>query len=271
MQREDLTKQMRWSIAEKLAEDRLPIVNLYCEPVYPKKSLYTIFFKRLLDIVISLVAIIITLPINIIIGIITFFDVGRPIFFKQIRIGKDNKPFTIVKFRNMRILYDDKGELLPPEKRVTKFGKFVRRTSLDELLNFWNILKGDMSLIGPRPLVPEYSIRYNKRHIMRLSVRPGLECPPKNKNNHVWTWNEQFENDIWYVEHVSLFTDIFLFFRLICFALDRKSAKARANVTRGTFMGYDLNGKVITLEEVPQNYIDIFDKNKIEEVENEKI
>lgn len=263
MDRDRLTKAQRWEIADRLASDRLDVINEHLEEVHVRDTIYTRYVKRVIDIIVSAIALLVTLPINIIMGIITFFDVGIPIFFKQERIGKDGRPFHVVKFRNMRNTTDSKGELLPPNQRVTKFGKFVRKTSLDELLNFWCILKGDMSLIGPRPLVPEYTNRYNKRHKARLLVRPGLECPPRELKNHVWTWQEQFENDVWYVEHVSFLTDCFMFFRLIQFALDRESAKARAGVQRGTFMGYSLDGTVITLDEVPQEYIDIYDARNI--------
>ena len=205
---------------------------------------------------IHIFACIVTLPINLIIGIITFFDVGNPIFFRQERLGKDGKIFYIIKFRNMRDIRDECGELLPPAHRITKFGKFVRKTSLDELLNFWSVLKGDMSLIGPRPLVPEYYCRYNARHVNRFALRPGLECPPSSLSDHVRTWHEQFENDIWYVENVSFLTDCKMIYNLICFALDRKSSNARAVSARGTFMGYDFNGKAINMDDVPQEYID---------------
>lgn len=161
-----------------------------------KHTFYSRYIKRLLDIIFSLLALIITLPVNIVIGIITFWDVGKPIFFHQKRVGKDLKIFTIIKFRNMRELYDENGVLLPPDQRVTPFGKFVRRTSLDELLNFFSILKGDMSLIGPRPLLPEYISFYSERQLMRHAVRPGLECPTLVKRDHSRTWEEQFEDDI---------------------------------------------------------------------------
>lgn len=256
MDRSELTKAMRWKLAGYLAEDRLHDINQNLEPVKVKDTVYTRYIKRLIDIVISLIICIITLPINLVIGIITFFDVGRPIFFKQDRVGRNGKIFHIIKFRNMRNTRDERGELLPPAQRVTKFGKFVRKTSLDELLNFWSILKGDMSLIGPRPLVPEYYHRYNDRHINRLAVRPGLECPPRELTDHVWTWQEQFENDVWYVENVSFRTDCKMIFNLLRFTLDRKSANARAVADRGTFMGYDFNGKAINLDGVPQEYID---------------
>ena len=256
MDRSELTKAMRWKLAGYLAEDRLHDINQNLEPVKVKDTVYTRYIKRLIDIVISLIICIITLPINLVIGIITFFDVGRPIFFKQDRVGRNGKIFHIIKFRNMRNTRDERGELLPPAQRVTKFGKFVRKTSLDELLNFWSILKGDMSLIGPRPLVPEYYHRYNDRHINRLAVRPGLECPPRELSDHVWTWHEQFENDVWYVENVSFRTDCKMVYNLLRFTLDRKSANARAVADRGTFMGYDLNGMAINLDDVPQEYID---------------
>lgn len=256
MDRTELTKAMRWKLAGYLAEDRLYDINQNLEPVKVKDTVYTRYIKRLIDIVISLIICIITLPINLVIGIITFFDVGRPIFFKQDRVGRNGKIFHIIKFRNMRNTRDERGELLPPAQRVTKFGKFVRKTSLDELLNFWSILKGDMSLIGPRPLVPEYYHRYNDRHVNRLAVRPGLECPPRELTDHVWTWQEQFENDVWYVENVSFRTDCKMIFYLLRFTLDRKSANARAVADRGTFMGYDLDGEAINLDGVPQEYID---------------
>lgn len=255
MNRDELTKEMRWYIADRLAEDRLPIVNTKCQTVIPRDTFYTRHGKRMIDIAVSALALIVTLPVNTILGICTLLDVGRPIFFRQERLGKDGKLFTIVKFRNMRDTKDERGELLPPDQRVTKFGKFMRKTSLDELLNFWSILKGDMSLIGPRPLVPEYKHRFNKRHIMRLAVRPGLECPPRMSTHQIWTWQEQFENDIWYVENVSFRTDCYMIWRLFIFTFDKRSAEARAIASRGIFMGYDLNGCAITLDEVPESYI----------------
>ena len=207
MRATDLTKAQRWALADRLAAERLPRINAHSEPVRPSETIYARYVKRLVDILLSGIALIVTLPLNLIIGIVTVFDVGFPIFFKQERIGRDGKPFTIIKFRNMRNTCDERGELLPPDQRVTTFGRFVRKTSLDELLNFWSIFKGDMSIIGPRPLVPEYTHRYSDRHRMRLAVRPGLECPPRMIGHHVWTWQEQFENDVWYVENVSFKTD----------------------------------------------------------------
>lgn len=254
--RNQLTKAMRWEIADRLAEERLPMINASLEDVCPTKSFYAEHGKRIIDIFLALFALIVTFPINFLIAVLTWIDVGWPLFFKQNRLGKSGKIFHIFKFRNMKNITDNRGELLPATQRVTKFGKFVRRTSLDELLNFWSILKGDMSIIGPRPLVPEYGSRYNKRHKMRMAVRPGLECPPRKDLDHVWTWQEQFDNDVWYVENISFRTDCLMLWRLVKFTFDRKSTKIRSVSGRGTFIGYSLEGQAITLAEVPQEMID---------------
>ena len=254
--RDGLTKDMRWHIAEQLANDRLEEINANLKEVLFKETLYTKYGKRLLDLVLASVAFVITLPINTIIGVITLFDVGYPLLFKQIRSGKNGKPFTIIKFRNMRNTYDERGELLPADQRVTKWGKLVRKTSLDELLNFISIIKGDMSIIGPRPLPPEYLIRYNKRHKARLKVKPGLECPPHEVLDHAWSWQEHLDNDIWYVEHISIKTDILMCIRLVQYVFNKKSSEVRSKAGSGTFMGYDLSGKAIRLEQVPQEYIE---------------
>ncbi len=251
-----LTRGQRWKIAGLLAQDRLPVINAKLDDVVPSKTLYSRFGKRAIDIVISGAAIVVTLPINVMLGIGAFIDVGRPVLFRQVRSGRGGRPFTIIKFRSMNNATDARGELLPASQRLTKFGTFIRKTSLDELLNFVSIFKGDMSLIGPRPLPPEYDGRYTKRHRARLAVRPGLECPPRFFDR-LWTWQEQFENDVWYVENVSFRTDCLMVANLVRYALSPKSSAARASVSRGVFMGYDLNGVAITLEEVPQEYIDV--------------
>lgn len=262
MDRYALTKQQRWELADKLAEDRLPAINATLEPVAPPDTFYAKHGKRILDVAISLPVFLVTLPVNIVIGAVTFFDVGRPLMFKQDRIGRDGKEFVLLKFRNMTEAKDENGDLLPPEKRVTSWGKFVRKTSLDELLNFWSILKGDMSIIGPRPLLPEHKHRFNIRHRSRMAVRPGLECPPHEDAGHVLTRQEQFENDVWYVENLSFKTDIKQAIRLVKLALNKKSTEARATSARGIFMGYSEDGVVITLEDVPQEYIDLFEEEQ---------
>lgn len=257
MRKEDLTLDQQWMVAGRLAADRLPSINAKLDDVRVADGFYARYGKRALDVVCASIGCIVTLPINLVLGVITFFDVGRPILFKQTRIGKNEKPFTLVKFRNMRNLYDERGELLNASERVTEFGKFVRKTSLDELLNFWSVLKGDMSLIGPRPLVAGYTPLYHKRHKGRLLVRPGLECPPRELTGEPRTWQERLENDVWYVEHVSFRTDCRMLVNLFKFALDSKNAAARADAEEdGTFLGYTEEGIAVTLSGVPQEYVD---------------
>lgn len=244
-------------LARYIAEDNLAHANEISAPVDVKNTIYTRYVKRIFDIVLSGLALIITFPVNLIIGIITFFDVGRPIFFQQQRIGKDGKKFALVKFRNMTNDTDKYGNLLLPKERVTKWGKFVRKTSLDELLNFWSVFKGDMSLIGPRPLVCNYMERYSERHKMRHVVRPGLECPKISTmplSGH--KWQDQFENDIWYVEHISLLTDIKMIIGLIRLAFNQKETLSRGTAIRGAFMGYDEDGVAMNNSDIPEKYVE---------------
>ena len=153
----------------------------YYSNVKCKHSFYIDYIKRLLDIIVAILGGIVAIPLLLVISIITFFDVGFPIILKQERVGKGGKAFTLYKFRNMTNETDENGELLPPQDRVTKVGKIIRATSLDELPQIWNILKGDMSVIGPRPYPPEYVPCYNEEQMRRLSVKPGLECPAYKK------------------------------------------------------------------------------------------
>ena len=142
MKRYEVPLPKRIAIVAKLTEERLPIVNsVQNSHVVQRSSVYTKIGKRAIDVVLSSVALVVALPVNAYIGVVTFFDVGRPILFKQTRVGLNGKEFELIKFRNMRNAFDANGELLPASLRVTEFGKFVRKTSLDELLNFWSILK----------------------------------------------------------------------------------------------------------------------------------
>ena len=244
------------TVSQIIAEENLAYVNEHSQKVKPRKTLYTLVFKRLLDICISFVALLVSLPINLFIAVCTFFDVGIPIMFKQERVGKDGKPFTIIKFRNMTNAVNENGELLPPDQRVTKFGKFVRKSSLDELLNFWSIFKGDMSLIGPRPLPFDYNDYLSDRHKHRWDVRPGLECPfmiPVDKNVKI-TWAQQFENDVYYVEHVSLLLDIQLIIKLFGMIFNRSSSNMRGSAVRGSFLGYNKEGESINSQHVEYRY-----------------
>lgn len=245
-------------IADYIKNSNLPTVNAMVQEVNVRDSFYTRYGKRALDIFFSLIALIITFPVNLIIAVITVFDVGFPIIFKQYRTGKDGKRFVIYKFRNMTNETDANGELLPPSQRVTKWGKFVRRTSLDELLNFVSVFNGSMSIIGPRPLLDYYTERLNNRHKMMYAVRPGLECPSINKVDHPLSWQERLDNYVWYVENCSLFVDIKLVFRMVELVLDKKSTAQRAQAGHGGFLGYDREGHVIYTKSVPDEFVDMF-------------
>lgn len=240
-----------------LRESYLQYTNEISPEVHPKETIYTKYIKRLLDIVIALPIFVILLPINIVFGICTFFDVGKPIFYKQTRVGKNGKHFTLVKFRNMKNITDSDGKMLPPSQRVTRFGKFMRKCSFDELLNFWSVLKGDMSIIGLRPLPVFIYERMSDRHKMRTCVRPGLECPRVIELDYEDTCKYQrtYENDIWYVEHVSFFQDIKMVGLLVKMVFNSKKRNAQASGDGVSyFVGYDQDGHAMSLNKFKRVY-----------------
>ena len=173
---------------------------------------FRLFIKRTFDIIASLGGLIVLSPIMIICAILIRINLGSPIFFKQKRIGKDNKEFEMIKFRSMKDALDKQGNQLPDDLRLTKFGKVLRSLSLDELPELINILKGDMSLIGPRPLLVKYLPLYNKRQIRRHEVLPGLTGLAQVNGRNSITWKEKFELDVYYVENWSLKLDFKIFF-----------------------------------------------------------
>lgn len=247
---QNLSTSEEENAARFLKENYLEYTNTISKQVVPKDTFYTRHVKRALDILISLPVFLILLPFNIIFGICTFLDVGRPIFYKQTRVGKDGKLFTLIKFRNMNNKTDAEGKLLPPSQRVTKFGKIMRKLSLDELLNFWSVLKGDMSIIGPRPQPVFIYERMSDRHKMRTSVRPGLECPRVIELDYIDTCKYQrtFENDIWYVEHVSFTQDVKMIFLLIKMVFNFKKRDGQAKGEGVSyFIGYDQDGHAMSL------------------------
>lgn len=179
-----------------------------------KRSIYSLYIKRLIDIVLSGLAIVVLSPILLILAVLELIYHGSPIIYAQERPGLNGKIFKIYKFRSMTNDTDEYGNLLPEEKRVTSFGKFIRRFSLDELPELFCIFTGKMSIIGPRPLLPEYMDMYTERHKMRHSVRPGLACV-SIKPMKTWTWNDQFENDMFYIENVSFMLDLKMIFAIL--------------------------------------------------------
>lgn len=253
---------MRWEAADILREEYLENANRLHKTVRPRRGFYVRFGKRTLDIVVSGIALIFSLPITLLLVPIVLLDVGRPVLFKQIRVGRGGRHFQLAKLRTMRDEVDENGKPLLGADRVTKAGTLIRRTSLDELLNFWSIFKGDMSLIGPRPLLPEYLSRYSFRHKQRLDVRPGLDCPLPRDQGRIPTYEDQFEHDCWYVENISLVLDLKLMFRIVATAFDRRQNKARGASARGTFMGYGADGRLVTTNDIPMWVLDKVLANK---------
>lgn len=253
----DLSDEQRRKLARLVADDNMEDANAGFQPYKVRDCFYTRYGKRALDFLIAIVALTVFAPVNLAILVITYFDVGRPIFFRQERAGKDGKVFTLVKFRNMTNECDANGNLLPAEQRVTKWGRFVRRTSLDELLNFWSILKGDMSVIGPRPLPLDYYERFSKRHNMRHLVRPGLECPMHGGLVDDMSWQMRFENDVWYVQHISFLTDVKLLWGLFADTFWSEKRKQRGKgigASGGDFIGYRKDGTAVGAFQIPIKY-----------------
>lgn len=185
--------------------------------------MYKHFFKRVLDFCISLIAIIIISPILLVVTIWLYFaNKGAGAFFFQERPGKDAKLFKVIKFKSMTDERDAEGNLLPNEQRITKIGKFIRATSLDELPQLFNVLKGDMSLIGPRPLVPRYLELYSKEQMRRHAVRPGITGWAQVNGRNSISWTKKFELDVWYVDHVSLWLDIKIIWMTVMNVIQRK-------------------------------------------------
>lgn len=199
--------------------------------------MYKLFFKRLIDVVLSIFALVVLGIPMIIVAIIVRFDVGSPILFGQKRIGKGNREFKMWKFRSMTNARDANGVYLPDPERITKFGSFIRKTSIDELPSLFNILLGDMSIIGPRPLPTRYLNRYTDEQKRRHAVRPGLSCPSVVKGRNDQSWEAQFEGDVWYVDHISFWVDLKSIIDTIGIVLSHKGATASDGSCRGEFIG----------------------------------
>lgn len=177
--------------------------------------MYRKFGKRAIDILLSLLVLVILSPVYLVLWILVKVKLGSPVLFKQERPGKDEKIFTLYKFRTMTDERDEQGNLLPDKDRLTSFGKFLRASSLDELPEFFNILKGDMSFIGPRPLLVRYLPYYKQEERVRHSVRPGLTGLAQVNGRNALNWEERFRYDIFYVNHCSLALDLSIVFTTV--------------------------------------------------------
>ena len=200
--------------------------------------MYKHFFKRLLDFFISAAVILIIWPILLLIAIFLYFaNRGAGAFFTQSRPGRNGKIFKVIKFKTMTDEKDANGKLLPDAQRLTKVGKFIRSTSLDELPQLINVLKGDMALIGPRPLLPEYLPLYSKEQARRHEVRPGITGWAQVHGRNAISWQEKFKLDVWYVDHCSLLVDIKIVFMTINKVIKREGISSATSVTMERFTG----------------------------------
>lgn len=205
-------------------------------------GIYEKYIKRILDALLSFFGLLVLSPLLLALTIVgAAIMKGNP-FFTQLRPGKDEKIFRLVKFRSMTCETDSAGNLLPDAQRLTRYGQFLRSSSLDELPELWNILKGDMSIVGPRPLLVEYLTRYNAEQARRHEVRPGLTGYAQVNGRNAITWEEKFRLDVEYVDHISFLQDVKIFFDTAKAVLKREGISAENSATMEEFMGTD--GKV---------------------------
>ena len=199
------------------------------------------FFKRLFDIIASASGLIILSPVFLILAYLIRKNLGAPVFFTQERPGKDGKPFKMIKFRSMRDAVDKDGNPLPDSERLTPFGKKLRAASLDELPELWNVLKGDMSLVGPRPLLMSYLPLYNDFQFRRHEMKPGVTGWAQVNGRNAISWDEKFAYDIWYIDHFSLWFDMKILFLTIKKVFIKEGISAEGEATMPYFTGDDSN------------------------------
>ena len=202
-----------------------------------KSGLYRLYFKRPMDFILSLLAITILSPVFIITGVLVRTKLGSPILFKQNRPGLDEKIFTMYKFRTMTDQKDENGELLPDHIRLTKFGEMLRATSLDELPELFNILKGDMSIIGPRPLLVQYLPLYNAHQQRRHEVRPGLSGYAQVNGRNSISWEDKFDLDVQYVDSVTFINDVKIIMLTLKKVFVKDGISSGSSVTMEVFTG----------------------------------
>ncbi|WP_347132404.1 sugar transferase [Staphylococcus hominis] len=196
--------------------------------------------KRLFDIAVSATGLIISAPITLTAAAIIAKKLGKPVLFRQVRPGQDGKPFEIYKFRTMSDKRDENGELLPDDQRMTSVGTFIRKSSIDELPQLINVLKGDISLVGPRPLLMEYLPLYNDEQKKRHNVKPGITGWAQVNGRNAISWDEKFKLDVWYAENQSFKLDMYIIYKTIINILQRKDINAPNHVTAEKFKGNEV-------------------------------
>jgi sugar transferase EpsL len=196
-----------------------------------------LYVKRCIDIVCSGLGLVVVFPILVVLALLIGIQMGRPIMFKQMRPGLNGDPFYMYKFRTMTNAKDEQGNPLPDEQRLTRLGKFLRNTSLDELPELFNVLKGDMSLVGPRPLLMQYLDRYTPAQARRHEVKPGITGWAQVNGRNAITWEEKFALDVWYVDNWSLWLDIRILAMTVVKVFKREGISAAGEATMPEFMG----------------------------------
>lgn len=200
-------------------------------------STYRRWGKRAFDLAVAVPAGLLLLPLGVFLAGLVRLRLGSPVLFRHVRPGRGGEPFTLYKLRTMRDLRDERGELLPDEERLTPLGRLLRRTSLDELPELWNVLRGDMSLVGPRPLLLEYLPRYSADQARRHEVLPGLTGLVQVTGRNALTWEEKFDRDVWYVDHLSLALDLRILLLTPFAVVRREGVSARGHATMPIFEG----------------------------------
>ena len=195
--------------------------------------------KRLFDIIASAIGLLLLAPVIAVVAFLIRRRLGSPVLFRQVRPGKDGKPFEMIKFRTMRDAIDKDGNPLPYSERMTPFGAFLRATSLDELPELWNVLKGDMSLVGPRPLLMEYLPLYSKEQYRRHEVRPGVTGWAQVNGRNAISWEDKFTLDVWYVDNRSFWLDLKIIYLTVKKVLVRDGISAEGEATMSKFTGRD--------------------------------
>ena len=202
-----------------------------------KVGFYEKYIKRLLDFTLSFLALIVLSPVLLVTAVLVRIKLGSPIIFHQERPGKSEKIFRLYKFRSMTDERDENGNLLPDDQRLTRFGQILRSTSLDELPELWNILRGDMSIVGPRPLLVKYLPLYNEEQRHRHDVRPGLTGWAQANGRNAISWEEKFKLDVWYVQHISFWVDVKVIFMTVKKVFCRDGISSETSVTMEEFSG----------------------------------
>ena len=205
---------------------------------------FNLILKRLMDILGSGAGLVLLSPFLLVVALLVRVKLGCPVFFRQQRPGLNGKPFMLVKFRTMTDERDQKGNLLPDEVRLTRFGQFLRSTSIDELPELWNVFVGEMSLVGPRPLLMQYLNRYTIEQARRHEVKPGITGWAQVNGRNALTWEEKFKLDVWYVENLSFWLDTRILFATFLKVLKREGISGEGHATMQEFLGSGVSSNV---------------------------